>query len=100
MVKFSDVLKLRLVSRTLNSMEVELPTGKREKYLILAIFPFSSETKSMGIVVRHEETKRIIFYLKGADSVIQHKVIKVYKSFLLDEAENLAREGLRTLVMA
>ncbi len=56
MVKFSELLNLKLVSRDLNSMEVELPTGKREKYKILAIFPFSSETKSMGIVVRHEET--------------------------------------------
>ena len=53
----------------------------------------------MGILLRHIETSNIIFYLKGADSVIEHKVLTIYRSYLLDEAENLAREGLRTLVM-
>jgi len=78
MVKFSDRLGLKLLARDLHTMSVELPTGKKEKYTILAIFPFSSDTKSMGIVVRHEETSRVIFYLKGADSVLQHKVKRVY----------------------
>ena len=70
LVKFSDTLNLRLIFRDIEEMEIELPTKKREKYKILAIFPFSSETKSMGIIVQHVETERIIFYMKGADSVI------------------------------
>jgi phospholipid-translocating ATPase len=43
-------------------------------YSILANFPFSSETKRMGIIVRHKDSDRIIFYLKGAETVIKNKV--------------------------
>lgn len=43
-------------------------------YSILANFPFSSETKRMGIIVRHQDSDRIIFYLKGAETVIKNKV--------------------------
>ena len=45
-----------------------------ESYQILANFPFSSETKRMGIIVRHQDSGRIIFYLKGAETVIKNKV--------------------------
>jgi phospholipid-translocating ATPase len=41
-----------------------------EHYEILQCFPFSSETKRMGIIVRHIETDRLILYLKGADMVM------------------------------
>jgi len=43
-------------------------------YSILANFPFSSETKRMSIIVRHKDSDRIIFYLKGAETVIKNKV--------------------------
>jgi len=46
------------------------PNNVEEKYEILANFPFSSETKRMGIIVKHLETERIILYLKGADMVM------------------------------
>ncbi len=49
----------------------------------------------MGIVVRHNESGRYIFYLKGADTVMKNKVPEFQRGFLLDECENLAREGLR-----
>ena len=45
-----------------------------ETYLILANFPFSSDTKRMGIVLKHEKTGRLIFYLKGAETVMKAKV--------------------------
>jgi phospholipid-translocating ATPase len=51
----------------------------------------------MGIILKQEDTKRIIFYLKGADTVIKNKVPEVQRGFLLEECESLAREGLRTL---
>ena len=41
---------------------------------MLANFPFSSDTKRMGIVVRHMASGLIIFYLKGAEVVIEDKV--------------------------
>lgn len=51
--------------------------GKEEDFTILANFPFTSESKRMGIILRHEITKRIIFYLKGADSIMKSRVPEV-----------------------
>lgn len=45
--------------------------NKKEDYEILKIFPFSSETKRMGIILRHLKSKKIIFYMKGADVVMK-----------------------------
>ncbi len=47
---------------------------EREEYEVLANFPFSSETKRMGIVLKHTFSGRIIFYLKGAEVVMKEKV--------------------------
>ncbi|VDM26181.1 unnamed protein product [Hydatigera taeniaeformis] len=52
----------------------------------------------MGIVVRDRATQAIHFYLKGADTVMAGLV--QYTPWMEDEAGNLAREGLRTLVVA
>jgi len=66
----------------------------------LANFPFSSDTKRMGIVLKHVGSGRIIFYLKGAEVVLRDKV-KPNQRVVLDEScENLANEGLRTLVIS
>ncbi|KAF7260604.1 hypothetical protein EG68_02030 [Paragonimus skrjabini miyazakii] len=62
------------------------------------MFPFSSESKRMGIIVRDRASKRITFYVKGVDTVMATLVS--YTDWLEDEAGNLAREGLRTLVVA
>lgn len=53
----------------------------------------------MGIIVRCLETNAVIFYLKGADTVICEKVPGYQKGFLKDECDSMAREGLRTLVI-
>ena len=53
----------------------------------------------MGIIVKNLETNRIIFYVKGADVVMKNKVPEVQRGFVLDESDNLAREGLRTLII-
>ena len=100
LVKFAESLNMTLKSRNQEEMTVENPTGSLEEYRILAMFPFSSESKRMGILVRNLKTNRVVFYLKGADSIIQNKVKKVYKPVVQDECESLAREGLRTLVIA
>lgn len=58
---------------------------------MLANFPFSSETKRMGIVLRHVGSDKLIFYLKGAETVMKHKV-KPNQRVTIDEAcENLAK---------
>ncbi len=99
LVKLAEELKIKLISRDQSHIVIETPNNRRESYAILACFPFSSDTKRMGIILKHEETNRIMFYLKGADTVMKWKVPEVQRGFLQDECENLAREGLRTLVI-
>jgi phospholipid-translocating ATPase len=73
---------------------------------ILNVFPFTSEGKRMGIVVRFfqgpesaptEEGGEIWFYQKGADTVMSS--IVAANDWLDEETANMAREGLRTLVV-
>ena len=99
LVKLAEELKMMLISRDQSQIVIETPNGRKETYGILACFPFSSDTKRMGIILKHVETNRIMFYLKGADTVMKYKVPEVQRGFLQDECENLAREGLRTLVI-
>ena len=42
----------------------------------------------------------IVFYLKGAEDVIQRKVDMTFSYKIEEDCEALAREGLRTLVLA
>ena len=79
-------------------MSLQAPTGEIEEYEILNVFPFTSQTKRMGIVVRSKTTQQITFYIKGADSVMSRMVRS--SDWLVEECDNLAREGLRTLVFA
>jgi phospholipid-translocating ATPase len=37
-------------------------------------FPFSSDTKRMGMIVKHLASKKLMFYVKGADTVMVEKV--------------------------
>lgn len=67
---------------------------------MLANFPFSSETKRMGIVLRHNQSQRLIFYLKGAETVMKNKVKPGQRVTIDESCENLANEGLRTLVIS
>jgi phospholipid-translocating ATPase len=53
----------------------------------------------MGIVVKHSATNRIILYLKGADMVMIDKCKQIFRGYIQDECDTLAREGLRTLVI-
>jgi magnesium-transporting ATPase (P-type) len=54
----------------------------------------------MSILVRQKETGRFIYYAKGAEVVMEHKVKPSQRSPLLEFCETLAFEGLRTLVIA
>jgi phospholipid-translocating ATPase len=73
---------------------------------ILNVFPFTSEGKRMGIVVKFysgtessstEDDGDIWFYQKGADTVMS--TIVAANDWLDEETANMAREGLRTLVV-
>ena len=65
---------------------------------VLDIFPFTSESKRMGIIVRDTQSCEITFLQKGADVVMARIVQR--NDWLEEECANMARAGLRTLVMA
>lgn len=98
LVTWTESVGLTLVKRDLNSMQLRAPNGTILEYTILHIFPFTSETKRMGIILKDQQSGEVIFYLKGADVVMQS--IVQYNDWLEEECGNLAREGLRTLVVA
>ena len=100
LVKFVETMGFKLNARKPNAIEIVTPNNSIETYEILNNFPFNSETKRMGIVLRKEATGDILFFLKGADVVIQNKLNLEDKMFVEEEAEDLSKEGLRTLVLA
>lgn len=98
LVKWARDVGVRLVHRDLHSMQLRLPNGRTASYAVEQIFPFTSETKRMGIILRSHDTGEIVFYMKGADIVMAQIVRPV--DWLAEEVDNMAREGLRTLVVA
>ncbi|KAK9477001.1 hypothetical protein V1514DRAFT_284020 [Lipomyces japonicus] len=97
-VKWTESVGLTLAKRDRTSIALLHEGTKIEQKLeILQIFPFSSETKRMGIVVSDSEKDEIWFFEKGADSVMARIVQK--NDWLEEETGNMAREGLRTLVV-
>jgi phospholipid-translocating ATPase len=70
-------MDMRLVLRDQKKIQIVNANGDVESYKILANFPFTSESKRMGIILKHEESSRIVFYLKGADTIMKNKVPEV-----------------------
>ncbi|XP_057555052.1 probable phospholipid-transporting ATPase IIB isoform X4 [Hippopotamus amphibius kiboko] len=120
LVQWTESVGLTLVSRDLTSMQLRTPSGQMLTYCILQTFPFTSESKRMGVIVRPRplqqqqrglrtsgftsvflqdtSTAEITFYMKGAD--VAMSPIVQYNDWLEEECGNMAREGLRTLVVA
>lgn len=96
-VKWTESVGLTLSNRERTKMEVKGPQGQTLAFDVLEIFPFTSETKRMGIVIRDNITKEVTFYEKGAD-VVMAKIVQ-QNDWLEEECGNMAREGLRTLVV-
>ncbi|KAI1328753.1 phospholipid-translocating P-type ATPase [Xylariaceae sp. FL0255] len=108
-VKWTELVGLRLRSRDRKGMVLEsTDTGKHVVQVrILDVFPFTSDGKRMGIIVQFYESERISpppleagniwFYQKGADTVMSS--IVAANDWLDEETANMAREGLRTLVV-
>ncbi|CAG8497306.1 89_t:CDS:10 [Rhizophagus irregularis] len=97
-VKWTEHVGLTLVFRDINEMHLRTKHGDTFEFQILQIFPFTSETKRMGIIVKDKATDEIYFYEKGAD-VVMSRIVQ-YNDWLDEECGNMAREGLRTLVVA
>ena len=98
LVEWSEQIGLALIERTLTTLKLKTPLGEILGFTILQIFPFTSESKRMGIIVKDDATGGITFYLKGAD-VVMGSIVQ-YNDWLEEEVDNMAREGLRTLVVA
>ncbi|XP_037959710.1 probable phospholipid-transporting ATPase IIB isoform X3 [Teleopsis dalmanni] len=109
LVKWTEQVGLTLIARDINSMTLQLKLNKNNgsgqnlqdgviQFQILQLFPFTSESKRMGIIVRDVQSGEITFYLKGAD-VVMTSIVQ-YNDWLSEESGNMAREGLRTLVVA
>jgi phospholipid-translocating ATPase len=109
-VKWTESVGLRLVHRDRHSIALEsVETGRvAVRVRILDVFPFTSESKRMGIVLQYLEGAEststsslepgeIWFYQKGADTVMTN--IVAANDWLDEETANMAREGLRTLVV-
>lgn len=52
LVRWTQSVGLTLVNRDLNSLQLKTPSGQILSFHILQIFPFTSESKRMGIIVR------------------------------------------------
>ena len=88
-----------LATRALSDMTLRPLGGGNQDYEILQEFPFTSESKRMGIILRERKAGgEILFLMKGADTVMSS--IVQYNDWLLEEVDNMAREGLRILVVA
>lgn len=120
-VRWTESVGLRLAHRDRNGMRLaSTETGEVVvRVKVLDVFPFTSEGKRMGIVVQfvtnasqkpaapdllggevepaEKEEGEIWFYQKGADTVMS--TIVAANDWLDEECSNMAREGLRTLVV-
>ncbi|KIV91074.1 hypothetical protein PV10_05657 [Exophiala mesophila] len=105
-VEFTESVGLRLLHR--NRESIVLESTKTNKIVIRAeikdIFPFTSESKRMGIIVSISSevsglstSDELWFFQKGADTVMSS--IVAANDWLDEETANMAREGLRTLVV-
>jgi phospholipid-translocating ATPase len=108
-VRWTESVGLRLAYRDRKRMILEsTDTGRSVVQVrILDVFPFTSDGKRMGIIVQFNEGAQVSsailddgeiwFYQKGADTVMGS--IVAANDWLDEETANMAREGLRTLVV-
>ncbi|KAF6197707.1 hypothetical protein GE061_008673, partial [Apolygus lucorum] len=98
LVSWADSVGLALIKRDRHMMQLRTPQNDVISYTILQLFPFTSESKRMGIIVRNDETNEITFFMKGADMVMREIVRR--QNWLDEVVNTMAEEGLRTLVVA
>lgn len=108
-VKWTEQVGLRLLHRDRKTITLQFASNDKivVRVQILNIFPFTSESKRMGIIVKflysergseaESSTSDLFFFQKGADTVMTSIVSA--NDWLDEETANMAREGLRTLVI-
>lgn len=103
-VQWTEHVGLRLLHRDRKFISLQFVGNDRiaVRVQVLNIFPFTSDSKRMGIIVRFlqdgdENSGEVYFFQKGADTVMTS--IVAANDWLDEETANMAREGLRTLVI-
>ena len=109
-VRWAESVGLRLMHRDRHTITLQSVETCRVvvRVKILEVFPFTSAGKRMGIILQyHQGTESMLsnmdgpteiwFYQKGADTVMTS--IVAANDWLDEETANMAREGLRTLVV-
>ncbi|CAL9728696.1 phospholipid-transporting ATPase Neo1p [Monosporozyma unispora] len=97
-VKYTESVGLSLFKRDRHSISLlHENSGINLHYDILQVFPFNSDTKRMGIIIYDKQRDENWFLQKGADTVMAKIVER--NDWLEEETANMAREGLRTLVI-
>jgi phospholipid-translocating ATPase len=105
-VEFTESVGLRVLQR--DRENIALQSVANGKIVVRAeikdIFPFTSDSKRMGIIVHITsdvpnlaKADELWFFQKGADTVMT--TIVAANDWLEEETANMAREGLRTLVV-
>jgi len=87
LVKFAAGVGCELVGRTLSDNTVRTVGGGEAVYKVLHVFPFTSETKRMGIIVRCPGDK-IALYMKGSDATMS-SIVQVKLPLLLNVLHRL-----------
>lgn len=95
-VRWTESVGVALTARDREHIQLQTDFGPLA-FDILHVFPFTSETKRMGIIVRERASGDILFYQKGADMMMARIVQQ--NDWLEEESSNMAREGLRTLAV-
>jgi len=109
-VRWAESVGLRLMHRDRHTITLQSVATFRlvVRVKILEVFPFTSSGKRMGIILQFMQgtestlssetnSAEIWFYQKGADTVMT--TIVAANDWLDEETANMAREGLRTLVV-
>ena len=109
-VRWAEQVGLRLLHRDRHTITLQSVDTSRVavRVKILEVFPFTSTSKRMGIILQFfqgeesdlsaiDRPEEIWFYQKGADTVMTS--IVAANDWLDEETANMAREGLRTLVV-
>lgn len=77
--------------------------GTMKKFKLLNVLEFNSTRKRMSVIVKDEESDKIILFCKGADTVIYERLANCNSKIAqitLDQLEEFAEEGLRTLCLS
>eukprot|EP00796_Vickermania_ingenoplastis_P007345 gene7345-5179_t len=101
LVHFCGTVGVHLTERNLTSMAYVDPLGLRHEVSIVKVFPFTSERKCMGIILKEVDDGPggqpvYTYYMKGADT----KMVTViyFADWLEDCCKEMATDGLRTLL--